>query len=161
MSPAQLLLLNSMLLAGTVLAVHALRRRYSLAFLYAVLGMTVTTIWITPQSLAVTIGGMNFLLGSTVLYTCVIIGVFVCYVFDGPSAGRAAIAVVVAGTILFPLASLIFRELFIKVSPFGVCPFPELAWRNYASSIIATLTDLLALTVVWGCLINYLSLIHI
>ena len=32
--------------------------------------------------------------------------------------------------------------------------FPVLVWRNYGASIIATLTDLLALTVVWGCLIN-------
>jgi PAS domain S-box-containing protein len=155
LSSAQLLLFNSLLLTGTVLMVHTLRRRYSLAFLYAVLGMIVATIWITPQAMSVSIWGMNFLLGSTVLYSCVLIGVFVSYVFDGPSAGRAAIAVVVGGTILFPLASLAFRELFIQVNPFAPCPFPALVWRNYGASIIATLADLLALTVVWGCLNNY------
>jgi|GEM_PF-6452053 len=151
----QLLLGNSLLLAAAVLGVHALRRRYSLAFMYAILGMIVAAAWITPQTLIVSIGGMEFVVTSTVLFTSILMGVFVCYIFDGPSAGRAAIFVVVGGTILFPLASLAFRELFIKTNPHGACPFPPLLWRTYAASIVATLLDLLALTMVWGCFIKY------
>jgi PAS domain S-box-containing protein len=154
-SSAQLLLLNSALLVTAVLGLHSLRRRYSLAFTYSLLGMIVASTWIMPQTMAVSIGGMDFLVASTVLFTSVLMGVFVCYVFDGPSAGRMAIAVVVGGSILFPLSALLFRLLYLKVNPAGPCPFPEILWRNYGASIIATLTDLLALTMVWGLLNKY------
>ena len=155
LSATQNLLLNSALLAGAVIGFHALRRRYSLAFVYSLLGMIIAAAWITPQALAVRIGGMDFLVSSTVLFTGVLMGVFLCYVFDGPSAGRAAIAVVVGGTILFPLSALVFRNLFIQISPDTACPFPPVIWRNYGASIFAVLTDLLALTVVWGVLNKY------
>ncbi len=152
LSSPQLLFINSALMISAVLGVHALRRRYSLAFTYSVLGMIVAATWIAPQTLAVRVVGMDFLVASTVLFTGVLIGVFVCYVFDGPRAGRTAIAVVVGGTVLFPLYSWLFRELFLQVAPTKICPFPPLLLRNYAASIIAVLTDLLTLTVVWGLL---------
>jgi len=155
LSSPQLLFLNSALMIAAVLGFHALRRRYSLAFVYSLLGMIVAATWIAPQTLAVRVVGMDFLVASTVLFTGVLMGVFVCYVFDGPSAGRTAIAVVVGGTILFPLSSWLFRELFLQVAPTQSCPFPPLLLRNYAASIIAVLTDLLALTVVWGFLNRY------
>jgi len=154
-SSAQLLILNSALLMAGVLGFHSLRRRYSLAFTYSILGMIVAATWVTPQTMAVSIGGMDFLVASTVLFTGVLMGMFVCYVFDGPSAGRTAIAVVVGGTILFPLSALLFRLLFLKINPTGPCPFPEILWRNYGASIIAILADLLALTMVWGYLNKY------
>ena len=155
LSATQNLLLNSALLAGAVIGFHALRRRYSLAFIYSLLGMIIAAAGVTPQSMAVHIGGMEFLVSSTVLFTGVLMGVFLCYVFDGPSAGRAAIAVVVGGTIFFPLSALIFRTLFIQINPETACPFPPIVWRNYGASIIAILTDLVALTVVWGLLNKY------
>jgi len=155
LSATQNLLLNSALLAGAVIGFHALRRRYSLAFVYSLLGMIIAAAWVTPQSMGVRIGGMEFLVSSTVLFTGVLMGVFLCYVFDGPSAGRAAIAVVVGGTILFPLSALLFRTLFLQISPDTACPFPPIVWRNYVASIIATLADLVALTVVWGFLNQY------
>ncbi len=155
LSPTQLLLLNSVVLVAAVLGFHALRHRYSLAFTYALLGMIVAAVWITPLTMKVQIGGMDFLVGSTVMFTGILMGVFVCYVFDGPSAGRTAIAVVVGGTILFPLFAVVFRYLFLEVSPHASCPFPQLIWRNYAASIFAILADLLALTMVWGFLNRY------
>ena len=88
LSSVQLFLLNSLLLVTAVIGFHALRRRYSLAFVYSILGMIIAAAWIMPQNMAVRIGGMDFLVVSTVLYTCVLVGVFLCYVFDGPSAGR-------------------------------------------------------------------------
>ena len=154
-SAAQLLLLNAALLVTAVLVFHALRRRYSLAFLYSALGMLVALGWVTPVALGVHFAGMDFLVSSTVLFTAVLMGVFLCYVFDGPSAGRTAIAVVVGGTALFPLFALLFRSLFLEINPHSPCPFPAIIWRNYAASITATLTDLLALTVVWGFLNKY------
>ncbi len=155
LSSVQLFLLNSLLLVTAVIGFHALRRRYSLAFVYAILGMIIATAWIMPQTMAVRIGGMDFLVVSTVLYTCVLVGVFLCYVFDGPSAGRTAIAVVVGGTVLFPLSALLFRSLFLQVNPLSSCPFPPILWINYTASILAILVDLLALTVVWGFLNRY------
>jgi len=155
LSSTQLLLLTSALLVTAVLGFHALRHRYSLAFLYSILGMLIAAAWVTPLNMAVRIGGMDFLVSSTALFTGVLLGVFVCYVFDGPTAGRTAIAVVVSGTILFPLAALLFRSLFLAVNPNSPCPFPPLVWSNYAASIIAILIDLLALTVVWGLLNKY------
>ena len=155
LSSPQLLFLNSALMIAAILGFHSLRRRYSLAFTYSLLGMIVAATWIAPQTLAVKVVGMDFLVASTVLFTGVLMGVFLCYVFDGPSAGRTAIAVVVGGTILFPLSSWLFRELFLQVAPTQNCPFPPLLLRNYAASIIAVLVDLLALTVVWGFLNRY------
>jgi PAS domain S-box-containing protein len=155
LSPPQLLFLNSALLVAAVLGFHSLRHRFSLAFSYSLLGMIVASVWILPQTLAVRVGGMEFLVASTVLFTGVLMGVFLCYVFDGPSAGRTAIAVVVCGTILFPLTALLFRKLFLAVTPNSPCPFPPIAWFNYLASIIAILIDLLALTMVWGLLNRY------
>ncbi len=154
-SSAQLLVLNSVLLVAAMLGFHALRHRYSLAFVYSLLGMIVVTAWITPLDMAVRIGNMDFLVSSTLLFTVVLVGVFLCYVFDGPSAGRTAIAVVVGGTILFPLSALVFRSLFLQIDPYSPCPFPPITWRNYGASLIAVLTDLLALTMVWGLLNRY------
>jgi PAS domain S-box-containing protein len=150
-----LLFLNTTLMIAAVLGFHALRHRYSLAFTYSLMGMIVAATWIAPQPLAVSVAGMNFLVTSTVLFTGVLMSVFICYIFDGPSAGRTAIAVVVSGTILFPLLSLLFRELFLLVAPTENCPFPPLLVGKYAASITAILIDLLALTVVWGFLNRY------
>jgi PAS domain S-box-containing protein len=155
LSAAQLLLLNGALLVTTVLGFHALRRLFSLAYLYAILGMIIAIAWVMPQSMGVRFAGMDFLVGSTVLFTGILMGVFLCYVFDGPSAGRTAIAVVVGGTVLFPLFALLTRHLFLEINPHSACPFPPIIWRNYGASITATLTDLLALTVVWGVLNKY------
>ena len=155
LSSVQVFFLNSIMVVATVLGFHALRHKYSLAFVYSILGMIIATAWIMPQNMVVRIGGMDFLVSSAVLFTGVLIGVFVCYVFDGPSAGRTAIAVVVGGTILFPLSALLFRNLFLQIDPTSPCPFPPIIWRNYGASITATLTDLLALTVVWGFLSKY------
>ncbi|MCK9995502.1 MAG: response regulator [Candidatus Krumholzibacteria bacterium] len=151
-SSAQLLYLNGALMVTMVLGFHALRRRYSLAFLYSILGMIIAIAWVTPHTMGVRIAGMDFLVGPDILFVGVLMGVFLCYVFDGPTAGRTAIAVVVGGTILFPLSALLFRELFLEINPHAQCPFPDLIWRHYAASITAILIDLLALTVVWGLL---------
>ncbi|MEN8006227.1 MAG: ATP-binding protein [Candidatus Krumholzibacteriota bacterium] len=155
LSTTQNLLLTGALLIGAVLGFHALRKRYSLALVYSLLGMIIAAAWIMPAGMSVSIGGLDFLVGSNVLFTGVLVGVFLCYVFDGPSAGRTAIGVVVGGTILFPLFALLFRDLFIQINPVTSCPFPPIIWRNYAASIIATLIDLVALTMVWGVLNKY------
>ena len=140
------------MLVTAVLGLHALRRRFSLAYLYGFLGLLVAATWATPQSVAVRAWGMEFLLVSGVIYAGILLGVFVCYVVDGPVAGRAAIAIVLGGTIVFPLMSQLIRHHFGLVNPLMPAPFIPFEGRNYFASIGAFMCDLVWLTVLWELL---------
>ena len=76
-----------------VLGAHALRGRYGLSFFYALMGgLTAIMSWVTDAGVSVQVGPVTFMVGSTVFYTALLLGVFVVYVFDGPRATRVAIA---------------------------------------------------------------------
>lgn len=135
---------------GLVLWSHSLRHRFGLAFFYSLLGsLTAVMSWVTDAGVAVTFGDVTFLVGSTVFYTSLLLGVFVVYVFDGPRATRVAILTVVGVSALVPLISLVlhFQTRLSSTTPLAYVPIPSL--RINAASVLTTLADLLFLAVSW------------
>lgn len=138
---------------GLVLWSHSLRRRYGLAFFYALLGsLTAIMSWVTDAGVQVQLGGVTFLVGSTVFYTSLLLGVFVVYVFDGPRATRVAILTVVGVSALVPLISIILhlQTHLSSTATLAHVPIPSL--RINAASVAATLADLVFLAVCWDFL---------
>jgi uncharacterized PurR-regulated membrane protein YhhQ (DUF165 family) len=89
------------------------------------------------------------MVGSTVFYTALLLGVFVVYVFDGPRATRIAISTVAGISIIVPIIALILHAQ-IKLSdspPIGHVPIPSL--RINSASVLATVADLLFLAISW------------
>ena len=144
------LALGSALIYGLVLASHAIRFRFGLAFYHALLGaLTAMMVWVTDSGLAVQAGGITFLVGSTAFFTAILLGVFVLYVFDGPPAARTAILVVVGASALTVLVEACLHLL----PPWGAAPgmvfFPWPDPRINGASILATLVDLFFLAMAW------------
>ena len=78
-----------------VLWAHSLRSRAGLAPFYALIGgITAVMSWVTDAGIKVDVAGITFMVGSTVFYTALMLGIFVVYVLDGPRATRIAIATV-------------------------------------------------------------------
>jgi len=135
---------------GLVLWSHSLRHKYGLAFFYALLGsLTAIMSWVTDAGVAVQLGESTYLVGSTVFYTSLLLGVFVVYVFDGPRATRVAILTVVGVSALVPVISVVLH-LQTKLSstvPLALVPIPSL--RINVASLVTTLADLLFLAISW------------
>jgi len=72
---------------------HAMRHRWGRAHFFALMGgLTPIMSWITDAGVKVDVGGITFMVGSTVF---LLLGVFVVYVFDGPRATRIVTSTVV------------------------------------------------------------------
>lgn len=135
---------------GLVLWSHSLRHRFGLAFFYALLGsLTAVMSWVTDAGVAVRLGEVTFLVGSTVFYTSLLLGVFVVYVFDGPRATRVAILTVVGVSGLVPVISVVLhlQTHISSTTPLAYVPIPSL--RVNSASVLTTLADLLFLAVCW------------
>lgn len=79
-----------------VLWAHSLRNRLGLAHFYALIGsLTAVMVWVTDAGVKVEFPGVSLMVGSTVFYTALLLGVFVVYVFDGPRATRIAISTII------------------------------------------------------------------
>jgi hypothetical protein len=133
-----------------VLGAHAVRRRYGLAFFYAIMGgITAIMSWVTDANVYVQIGTLTFMVGSTVFYTALLLGVFVVYVFDGPRATRIAISTVAGVSVMVPIIALILHfQMRIAGHPMmSYVPIPSL--RINAASVITTVTDLIFLAISW------------
>lgn len=133
-----------------VLGAHALRGRYGLAFFYALMGgITAVMSWVTDAGVCVYIGGVTFMVGSTVFYTALLLGVFVVYVFDGPRATRIAIATVAGVSLMVPLIAVVLHmQMRIAGHPMlNYVPTPSL--RLNAASLFATVADLIFLAMAW------------
>lgn len=134
-----------------VLWVHSLRRRYGLAHFYALIGgLTAVMVWVTDAGVRVEIPGVSFMVGSTVFYTALLLGVFVVYVFDGPRATRIAILTIIGLGVMVPLvtAALHFQ---IRISDHvdEAAYFPPQSLRIYTASILAAFADLIFLAMAW------------
>jgi diguanylate cyclase (GGDEF)-like protein len=133
-----------------VLGAHALRHHFGLAHYYALIGaVTAIMSWVTDAGVVVSLDGVNFMVGSTVFYTSLLLGVFVVYVFDGPRATRVAISTVIGVSIMVPVIALCLN-LQMKLAgsaPLGYVPTPSL--RINAASVFATFMDLIFLAVAW------------
>jgi len=133
-----------------VLWTHSLRKRHGLTYFYALLGgLTAIMSWVTDAGAAVEMFGITFMVGSTVFYTSLLLGIFVVYVFDGPVATRPAIFTVAGVSILVPLVAgiLHFQTGLSGAQQLLSVPVPSL--RINSASVIATILDLVFLAVVW------------
>ncbi|WP_051272130.1 sensor domain-containing diguanylate cyclase [Fundidesulfovibrio putealis] len=135
---------------GLVLWSHSLRHKYGLAFFYSLIGcLTAIMSWVTDAGVAVKLGETTFLVGSTVFYTSLLLGVFVVYVFDGPRATRVAILTIVGVSALVPLVSVVLHlQMHLSsTTPLSYVPIPSL--RINIASVLTTLADLLFLAISW------------
>ncbi|HEX2733112.1 MAG TPA: ATP-binding protein [Polyangiaceae bacterium] len=133
---------------GSLLCLHAIRRRTSLLFSFGMLAFMTWASWAMPNGAAIPIGPFSFSVGSAVYYTAALLGVFVLYVADGPRVGRMGLVTVVGTALLYLLFAWISRAQF----PSGIegrVPFPIASFRSGGASILATLVDLVLLGVCW------------
>ena len=87
-----ILIFEAMVIYFLVLWTHSLRNRFGLVYFYALIGgLTAIMSWVTDAGVVIQVAGITFIVGSTVFYTSLLLGVFVVYVFDGPKAARIAI----------------------------------------------------------------------
>jgi uncharacterized PurR-regulated membrane protein YhhQ (DUF165 family) len=133
-----------------VLWAHSLRSRCGLAHFYALIGsLTAVMSWVTDAGVKVFLPHVELMVGSTVFYTALLLGVFVVYVFDGPRATRIAISTIAGVSIIVPIIALILHTQ-IKLSdspPMGHVPIPSL--RINTASVITTVADLVFLAIAW------------
>lgn len=145
-----ILTLEAMVVYFLVLATHALRHRFGMALFYALIGgLTAVMSWVTDAGVQAQFLGITFMVGSTVFYTSLLLGVFVVYVFDGPRATRITIFTIVGVSIMVPVIALVLH-LQMRIAGMDLLayvPVPDL--RVNTASVTATLLDLLFLGVVW------------
>jgi uncharacterized PurR-regulated membrane protein YhhQ (DUF165 family) len=149
-SEVLILIAEAMVVYFLVLYAHSLRHRFGPVHFYALIGgVTAIMSWVTDAGVSIQFAGITFLVGSTVFYTALLLGVFVVYVFDGPRATRVAISTVVGVSVMVPLiaATLHLQMGLIGGSPIAHVPLPGL--RVNAASVVATLIDLVFLAMAW------------
>jgi uncharacterized PurR-regulated membrane protein YhhQ (DUF165 family) len=145
-----ILIVEAMAVYMLVLGAHSLRRRYGHALFYALLGgLTAIMSWVTDAGVKIQVFELTFVVGSTVFYTSLLLGVFVVYVFDGPRRTRIAISTVAVVSILGPVVAAVLHYQMGAAgnSPIAQVPMPSL--RINAASVAATLIDMIFLAIAW------------
>ncbi len=145
-----ILLVEAMSVYFCVLWTHSLKERAGLGPFYALLGgVTAIMSWVTDAGVKVEIAGITFMVGSTVFYTSLLLGVFVVYVFEGPRVTRIAILTVAGVSSLVPLvaASLHLQAQISGLPTLVQVPMPSL--RINVASVLATVLDLIFLAMAW------------
>ena len=133
-----------------VLWAHSLRSKLGLAHFYALIGsLTAVMVWVTDAGVRVEVPGVSFMVGSTVFYTALLLGVFVVYVFDGPRATRIAISTIIGVSVMVPVITMVLHWQLKLSSPDMVDYFPPQSLRIYAASIFAAFADLIFLAIAW------------
>ncbi|MDX1600521.1 MAG: diguanylate cyclase, partial [Anaerolineales bacterium] len=150
---AMVLIVEAMVMYFIVLGAHALRTRYGMAPYFALLGgITAIMSWVTDAGLSVSVAGITFMVGSTIFYTSLLLGVFVVYVFDGPSRTRLAISTVLGISILMPLVAAVLHWQSSMIGQIGVANIPSPSLRINAASVLTTSVDLIFLGIAWELL---------
>lgn len=145
-----ILIVEAMAVYLLVLWAHSLRHRFGPIHFYALMGgLTAIMSWVTDAGAQIEVGGITFIVGSTVFYTSLLLGVFVVYVFDGPRAARIAISIVVGVSILVPLIAMVlhFQMHVTGHISSGYVPLPSL--RINTASVLTTMLDLIFLAIAW------------
>ncbi len=145
-----ILVVEAMAVYMLVLGSHSVRQRYGLTFFYALLGgLTAIMSWVTDAGVKIQVFDLTFVVGSTVFYTSLLLGVFVVYVFDGPRSTRIAISTVAVVSILGPVVAAVLHYQMSAAgnSPMVHVPMPSL--RINAASVAATLIDMFFLAIAW------------
>lgn len=133
-----------------VLWAHSLRGRIGLAHFYALIGgLTAVMVWVTDAGVAVEVPGIRFMVGSTVFYTALLLGVFVVYVFDGPRATRIAIFTIIGLGIMVPVVTALLHLQIRLSGDLRAEYFPPQSLRIYTASIAAAFADLIFLAIAW------------
>jgi PAS domain S-box-containing protein len=149
-SAVTLLIIEAVFVYLLVLWTHSLRARAGLGPFYAMLGgVTAVMSWVTDAGVQVEAAGITFMVGSTVFYTALLLGVFVVYVFDGPRSTRIAILTIAGMSILVPvIAAVLHVQMRITGHALlGYVPLPSL--RINTASVLATIADLIFLAMAW------------
>jgi PAS domain S-box-containing protein len=134
---------------GVVHAVHALRRRTSLVFTYAVVAFMAFAAAVTPHTASIQVGGLSLGVASGIFFAAALLGVFLLYVADGPRAGRMGVTVVVGIGLLYAgLSSLLVALSRSSGDPAEMLQAPE-SLRAYAASVVAAVAALVLLGIVW------------
>jgi len=145
-----ILIFEAMVVYFLVLWTHSLRHRFGLVCFYALIGgLTAIMSWVTDAGVIIQAAGITFMVGSTVFYTSLLLGIFVVYVFDGPKAARIAIFTVVGISIMVPLIAVVLhnQNSISGNTPLVAVPLPSL--RINTASVVATLLDLIFLAIAW------------
>ena len=145
-----ILIIEAMVVYFLVLWAHSLRHRFGPVHFYALMGgLTAIMSWVTDAGVNIQVAGITFVVGSTVFYTSLLLGVFVVYVFDGPRATRIAISTVAGVSAMVPIiaAVLHFQTGLIGTVAINYLPLPSL--RINTASVVATLLDLIFLAIAW------------
>jgi uncharacterized PurR-regulated membrane protein YhhQ (DUF165 family) len=145
-----ILIVEAMAVYFLVLWAHSLRHRFGPVHFYALIGgITAIMSWVTDAGVAIEVAGITFVVGSTVFYTSLLLGVFVVYVFDGPQATRIAISTVVGVSAMVPIvaAALHMQMDLIGNARISYIPLPSL--RINSASVVATVIDLVFLAMAW------------
>lgn len=153
---ALILILEAMGMYFLVLGAHSFRKRFGPAHFYALLGgVTAIMSWVTDAGLAVNIAGITFVVGSTVFYSSLLLGVFVVYVFDGPYQARVAISTVLGVSILMPLIAAVLHQQAELMFGSSLIQIPEPSLRINTASVLTTFIDLIFLGIAWEFLGKY------
>lgn len=145
-----ILILEAMAVYFLVLWAHSLRHRFGPVHFYALIGgITAIMSWVTDAGVKVQVLGITFVVGSTVFYTSLLLGVFVVYVFDGPRATRIAISTIIGVSIMVPVVAMAlhFQTGLIGNSGLAYVPLPSI--RINTSSVVTTFIDLIFLAMAW------------
>lgn len=145
-----ILIIEAMAVYFLVLWAHSLRRRFGPVHFYALIGgITAIMSWVTDAGVVVTFAGITFVVGSTVFYTSLLLGIFVVYAFDGPRATRITISTVIGVSIMMPMVAwLLHLQMSLAgASDIASIPVPDL--RINTASVIATVIDLVFLAIAW------------
>lgn len=145
-----ILIVEAMTVYMLVLWAHSLRRRFGNAHFYALLGgLTAIMSWLTDAGVEIRVFNLTFVVGSTVFYTSLLLGVFVVYVFEGPRHTRIAISTVAGVSILGPVVAAVMHVQMGAGGnlPLSQVPMPSL--RINTASVVATLIDMFFLAMAW------------
>lgn len=144
------LMAEAMAVYFLVLWTHAQKHRVGLGPFYALLGgITAIMSWVTDAGVAVEIAGIIFMVGSTVFYTALLLGVFVVYVFDGPRATRTAILTIAGISALVPLIAQVLHIQMDLAGLAGNLAIPRPSPRINVASVLTTVADFIFLAIAW------------
>lgn len=145
-----ILIVEAMVVYFLVLWAHSLRHRFGHVHFYALMGgITAVMSWVTDAGVAVKVGGITFVIGSTVFYTSLLLGVFVVYVFDGPRTTRIAISTIVGVSAMVPVIAAVLHMQMDLIGDARIAYVPLPSLRINTASVAATMLDLLFLAMTW------------
>ena len=145
-----ILIFEAMAVYFLVLWAHSMRNRFGPVHFYALIGgITAIMSWVTDAGVIIQFAGITFVVGSTVFYTSLLLGVFVVYVFDGPQATRIAISTIVGVSAMVPIVSAALHMQMDLIGNARISYIPLPSMRINTASVVATLIDLVFLAIAW------------